>query len=274
MKKNLILAVCFCMLLGIPAMADTLPLWDSMIGYGYSNGNFDFRGIGQVFAYYTGAGYSNWDPWNDQEQVNWAPPSYVESTGGYEMYIELDNNEVWTYAILAMNGSGSNDKIFYVFYNDYAAPGKDVYDFGDGVLRDLFLTTPGLDMEFEVDYWLITGNGNNTVAKLQDETIKVTLMMDPDGNNNNLDVTTWFSCDPTVEGSPCYVCTGPGCTKTCPTGWIDEPGFGCCDPNHQPGDFSTACPGGGEAPEPGTILLLGTGIIGLGFAAKRKMTKK
>jgi len=32
------------------------------------------------------------------------------------------------------------------------------------------------------------------------------------------------------------------------------------------------CPS--QAPEPGTILLLGTGIIGLGFAAKRKMTKK
>jgi hypothetical protein len=32
--------------------------------------------------------------------------------------------------------------------------------------------------------------------------------------------------------------------------------------------------GGGEVPEPGTIFLLGTGIVGLGVIARRKMAKK
>ena len=54
--------------------------------------------------------------------------------------------------------------------------------------------------------------------------------------------------------------------NTCPEGMSEEEcsclfGFGDCNK-------------GGEAPEPGSILLLGTGIVGFGLVARRKMAKK
>jgi len=51
---------------------------------------------------------------------------------------------------------------------------------------------------------------------------------------------------------------------------------GTCD-DIMPGTdawYQNGCDGGGEVPEPGTILLLGSGIIGLGIIARRRMSKK
>jgi len=97
----------------------------------------------------------------------------------------------------------------------------------------------------------------------------------PNGDSTKLTTGGW--CDPTDPTSGCYVCdpNDPdcdpwrGCTPDeLAMGFVDWNGE-CCDP----ADADAPC-SGGQTPEPGTILLLGTGIVGLGFVARRKLTKK
>lgn len=119
---------------------------------------------------------------------------------------------------------------------------------GSGDRWYLFENTHNYDLGFD-EYWLVTpGDGSAIYAKhdlgLGEGEYDNSTFFIGSGNTkfDHLDITVWT----------------PGET------------FSGCDPDAILSDPN--CPS--EVPEPGSILLLGTGIVGLSLIAKRKLNKK
>ena len=224
MKKNLVLTICFCLLLGTAGMAAS---FDTILAFGTgkaiqgNNGDLKNSSIEYIFQTYVNSAWN----WEGHEQLNGNPHSVIPDTGG--VYGILIQDFGWTYAILASNASNE----WYLFRNDHVMDGEEGFLAGyigsDPFYGDNYLVIPERYALFDAF---------NDVTGLWETDVK----FDTAGNMsklNQLDITTFFND-----------CTGNDC------------GDGGFD------DFA--------APEPGTILLLGTGVIGLGIVARRKLIKK
>ena len=269
MKKNLILAVCFTLLLGIPAMADQMDGFDSIIAWGNFQGNCGADCLNYIMQTYVD---ENFGGFLNNDALNYIPPAalpLVGETKDIVVYLSdsVNGDVPWTYLVLASN----SDKYWYLFKNDYVIPGKeiDLLD-NDGnfiSIIDYFLTIPEANGTFYSYY-----DSKDQLGK-DDDTYGAYTFVNICGTGkcefNQVDVTIWIPTAPPCDPNDPDCNPFRGCTPDqLAMGMVDWNGE-CCDP----ADPDAPC-SGGETPEPGTILLLGTGIVGLGFVARRKLTKK
>ena len=240
MKKNLILTICFCLALGVSSgMANSFTdgPWDTVIAYGALS--------------LTGQN----------------PTAEAETKRIFDAYIDGFSGAIATF------GNCSDFTIMHCPGNQTSVnPNVETFkDYGFDWTYAIVSSQTGMWYLIQNTYGDAQGSWLPKVGEtlgLYDETLGMVLvdvMWDFDGNLiKSVERGMWNDAHE-------FACNGSGCpaqtnfNQLYVTAWI---GQGCI-----PTPENNFCQGE-PIPEPGTILLLGTGIIGLGLVARRKMTKK
>jgi len=238
MKKIILLTACLYLLFGVTfAMADSMP-YDNIIAYG------------TIEAIQHNSG-----------NISDATITYI-----YQTYVDPDWDGV-AYAI--NNVVPFNDKKDVVPGTDMYAinicKGNTCYEWdyaivathGSGDRWYLFENTHNGDYGYD-EFWLVTPENDSQIYARHDL---------GDGNVGDFEYYTFF--------------VGSGNTKFDHldiTIWTPDTGYLGCEDNpelcNQPCDLLAGDCDGSEVPEPGSILLLGTGILGISLIARRKLSKK
>jgi len=245
MKKNIALAISFFLMLGTVAMADALT-YDNIIAYGTSQGDLNkWDGVEHIFGTYVSADVT-WKKNDTYTSINHTEPAANPSDTEISFWVGQNKHTPfeWTYIILAANNTGD----WYLFENTHILDGADTFNIlnadGDIIFTgDYLVTIPVLNtLIFAYDDGHMGANSKNGKPE---EMSWTTFAMDGTNSLNQADITVWFG-GRTISGGEC---------EPDDWGFVDP---SCMEP----------------VPEPSTILLLGTGVIGLGVIARRRMCKK
>ena len=234
MKKNLILAVCFCLLMGSVAMADSL-----------------------VF---------NLSDWKDDKAVKQIAENIAKDLG-----IEKDNAGEWFLDALSSFQfeftDAGNGRAALTF--DITSDDPDIRNLIGGGDQGLKFKTFGLSGDFKnvfagsISGW-DNGGWTPTTATIAFATGMTWDLFYEGVTSGDIEGSVLAHIQSIGKGGSSI--NGGVFTFVADGGLSGGPGDPC--------DIPGMCDGPSPVPEPGSILLLGTGIIGLGLAARRKLGTK
>ena len=276
MKKNFVLAACFFMLLGTAAMATPMheiyrDYDDFMASVAQSDWSFT-RAYNQT----GGSGFTQWLFEMENASLDSDIPGRIYASvfngNGANGPMFARANADGTLS-LAHNSANKLDLIFQVqfepenyidslYFNitPWSSWSADLYFtvHAEYVFEGVIHTSDEVITDVNNNFWGISLQEGAYLTMIN---FSGALISNPNGTpNNGYRMTMGFGgdfCDENDTSSWCYKGGGD-----CDDFWPGTPEW-----------YEAGC-GNEEVPEPGTIFLLGTGIIGLGIVARRKMAKK